>query len=199
MTDDEDELLDDDTDEQVEEKVEALLVALDGAGVLPPPTPTAFVPPGLRAAMADNYHLKQSINEQLAAQFNPPTIDEIKARVHRELDPIGMAIAIAQGMTIPVYFIKDGMPQVKYIQVGNRERLSILKKLMDLVTRTEKSEKETRSPLDDPSNAHAFLAMAKRAGQVAEQALSKARIINVDTASVLSPPHPEEEDALDGA
>lgn len=198
--DDEYDLIDDNTDDQVEEKVKGLVLALTlDNGALPPITPAVFTPPGLLKAMADNPILRDHIDAQLVEAMKPITMDDMRARVHRELDPMGMAIAIAQGLSIPVYTTKGATVEVKYVQVGMRERLSILKKLMEFVTDDSAAKQKQKQSIDNPGDAHAFLAMVKRAGQVADQALRDVRIINAEASRVEAEVSDEEKAALDGA
>lgn len=163
--------------------------------------PAVYVPPGLRIALADNRTQREIMGELLDAGWTPPTFEDEKLRIQQQLDPVGMAIAIAQGMALPVYQPQaDRSVKVSYVQVKLSERIKVMNKLLDRVmpapTGAQKKPKENDDGKTDP---HAFLAMVQRAGEIAQHALANARIVNADAAVVEADASDEEEDAIRGA
>lgn len=182
MADDED-----DIDSAVVEGVaEDVLKQLEKAlgGELTPLAPAVFVPPGVRMHLVDNRVARGVIENALKETYKLPTVDEQVVRIQREVDPIGMAMAIVQGMAIPVYVPKDGGVIVKYVQVSTRERMKLLKDLMGRVLPAEAPRKPAKP--EDPNagslNPSSFLAMVEDAAKLARQ-----RMIDVAPRNITPP------------
>lgn len=151
-----------------EDALKQLEAALQGD--LRPLAPAVFIPPGVRALLADNRVARDAIAHHLNETFKPPTVQDDVVRIQRDLDPIGMAIAIAQGMAIPVYVPQDKGIVVKYVQVSTRERLKLLNRLMDRVLPAESPRKPGKP--EDPQgvlNPNTFLDMVRQAADLANQ------------------------------
>lgn len=177
---------DDDTDAEkagVKEAVKTTLVALDLAldGDLRLQAPAVFIPPGVRPAFAQNRIEREILEERLKESFGSVDYENQLLRIERDLDPIGMAIAIAQGMAIPV-FVPDakGGVKVSYVQPSTRERMKVLHKLIDRAMPAKSPVKtpEAKPPGEGGTDPVAFLALVQRAAQLARETMNGATLID---------------------
>lgn len=166
-------------DKLVSTALTTLNLALDGE--LRPLTPAVFVPPGVRLHFAENRTAREIIAEECAkAGGGTISYDDEVLRIHREVDPVGMANAIVSGMAIPVYVPQAaGGVKVSYIQVSTRERMKLLHKLMDRVLppsspRKAKGKDADELAKDDPIG---FLAAVERAASLARHRMANARVV----------------------
>ena len=184
IEDEESDLLpDDEAKEIVKQQMTQLTLALDGE--LRPLTPAVYVPPGVRVQFAENKTEREILIEELAkkAAGGEVTYDDEILRIKREVDPVGMAIAIVQGMQIPVYVPQAG-GGVKFsaVAVSTRERMKLLHKLLDRQLPPSSPRKPQK---DDPNDAaksdpFGFLGAVERAAALARHRLSQARIVNAE-------------------
>lgn len=159
-------------------------------------TPAVFIPPGVRLALAENPTQRELLQEKLQAGWKPPTIEEDRLRIQKELDPIGMAIAIAQGMSIPVYVPQaGGQVKVTYVQVPTKTRIQILRMLADRASPVPSrvgGKKDGNPALEGA--AQSFLAMVERAAQLSDS--RRRPVIEAEFCEV--PPTEEEKRMFDG-
>ena len=182
VEDEEEALLpDDEAKEIVRQQMTQLTLALDGE--LRPLTPAVYVPPGVRLQFAETKTEREIIAEEIAkkAAGGVVTYEDEILRINREVDPVGMAIAIVQGMQIPVYVPQQGGGvKMGAVAVSTRERMKLLHKLLD---RQLPPSSPRKPPKDDPSDKaksdpFGFLNAVERAAALARQRLSQARIID---------------------
>lgn len=188
---DEDDFLsqDDDTGAAASTALANLELALDGP--LRPLTPAVFIPPGMRVALAGTGTERQILEEAIAKGFGRATYEDQLLRIDRDVDPVGMAIAIVQGMAIPVYVPQaGGGVKVSYVSVSTRERMKLLNKLLDRTLPPQSPVKPGKKPeelaAEDPIG---FLSAVQRAATLARQRMQEARV--VDATSL---PNPETRD-----
>ena len=193
MIEDEEEEL---VDEEASTALQRLELALDGD--LRPLTPAVFIPPGVRLMLAGNGVERSIISEELDKTFGKPSFDDNILRIEREVDPIGMAIAIVQGASIPVYVPNGNEVKVKYVQVSTRERMKLLHKLADRVLPAA-SPRKIGKPNDQPDAATdpvGFIAMVQRGAEMARAIMGNAKVIE---AQPVEPQYQEDSAASDDA
>lgn len=171
---------DDEADELVGTALATLNLALDGE--LRPLTPAVFVPPGVRLAFAENSTAREILAEQIAkAGGGTVSYDDEVLRIHREVDPVGMANAIVQGMAIPVYVPQaGGGVKVSYVSVSTRERMKLLHKLVDRVLPPSSPRKSGKKDADEMAkdDPMGFLNAVERAAAHARARLNGARVLD---------------------
>lgn len=195
MTDEEEDEL---VGEEASTALQRLELALDGD--LRPQTPAVFIPPGLRVLLAGNAIEREIIRDELDKTFSKPSFEDNVLRIEREVDPIGMAIAIVQGASIPVYVPKDGGVTVKYVSVSTRERMKLLNKLADRVLPASSPRKSAKDdqpdPKDDPIG---FIAMVQRGAEMARAIMNGATVVEATPVETRDPNYEESNLADDGA